>query len=80
MKPTYQKLIFKIPFFSAVFDHLSTYLVNISTAEFPWNKTDKTPTFTGIPPHVNISTMLEAIRTSQDGMQMKYQGILLESS
>ena len=35
---------------------------------FPWNKTDKTPNYTGIPPHVTILTTLEAIRTYQDSM------------
>ena len=43
-------------------------MIKISTAKFPWNKTDKTPTFTGITPHVTILTMLEAISTYQDGM------------
>ena len=39
------------------------------TATLPWNKTDKTPTFTGTPPNVTMLTMLEAIRTSKDGME-----------
>ena len=53
-------------FFSAIFDHLSNYLIKLSTEKFTSNKTDKTPTSTGIPPHVTILTMLEAIRISQD--------------
>ena len=43
-------------------------MIKLSTAKSPWNKTDKTPNFTGIPPHVTILTMLEAIRTSQNGI------------
>ena len=39
---------------SAVFAHLSPSLIKISTAKFPWNKTDKKPTLTGITPHVTI--------------------------
>ena len=69
MKPTSPKMIFKSPFFSsAVFFHLSPSLINLLIEKNPWNKTDKTPTFTGITPHVTILTMLETIRTSQDGM------------
>ena len=37
-------------------------------------KTYKTPTFTGIPPHVTILTMLEAIRTSQDSKTDEVSG------
>ena len=70
MKPTFPKMVFKSIFLnSAVFVHLSPSLVNISTKKVPWNKTDKTPTFNGITPHVTILTMLEAIKTSQDGME-----------
>ena len=46
---------------------------------FPWNKTDKTPTFNDNPTHVTRLTMLEAIRTSQDGMVDDVLGILLHS-
>ena len=69
MKPTLPKMIFMSPFFSSsVFAHISPSLINISTAKFPWNKIDKTPTFIGITPHVTILTVLGAIRTSRDGM------------
>ena len=51
MKPTSPKMIFKSSFFlSYVFHHLSPSLIKLSTETFTWNKTDKTPTFTGIPP------------------------------
>ena len=68
-------MIFKSPFFSSsFFSHCSLSLINLSTSEFPWNKTYKTPNFTGIPPHVTILTMLEAISTSQDGMSDEVSG------
>ena len=51
MKPTSPKTIFKVPFFSSViFAHIYPLLIKIITEHFPWNKTEKTPTFTGIPP------------------------------
>ena len=75
MKPKSTKMIFKGPFFSsAVFTHLSPSLIKLSTANFPWNKTYKTPTFTGVTPYVTILTMLEAIRTSQDSMADELSG------
>ena len=43
-------------------------MIKISTAKFPWNKTGKTPTFTGVTPNVTSLTMLEAIGTSKGGM------------
>ena len=68
-------MIFKSTFVSsAVFSHLYPSLIKISTAKLPWNKTDNTPTFTGVPPHVTILTMLEAIRTYQDGMSDEVLG------
>ena len=48
--------------------HLYPSLIKLSTETFPWNKIDKLPTFTGILPHITILTMLEDIRTSQEGM------------
>ena len=54
-------MLFKSPYFpSSLFVHLSPSLINISTGTFPWNKTDKTPTFNKIHPNVTILTMLEA--------------------
>ena len=53
---------------SAVFDHLSSSLIKISKAKNLWNKTDNKTNSTGIPPYVTILNMLEAIRTSQDGV------------
>ena len=79
MKPTTPKIILKIFFSSAVFDHLSPSLINISTEKITWNKTDKTPTFTGITPHITILTMLKSTRISQDGMVNEASGnIILE--
>ena len=78
MKPTSPKMIFMSPFFFFVFFyHLSPSLINISTENFHCNKTDKTTTFTGIPTHVTILTMLEAIRTSQDGMEDEVLGNII---
>ena len=53
---------------SAFLNHLSTFLIKLSSEKNPWNKTVKTSNFTGIPPYVTILTTLEAIRTSQDGI------------
>ena len=67
MKPTSPKIISTSPLFpSSVFAHLYPSLIKVSTEIFPSNKKNKTSTFTGIPPHVTILTMLEDIRTSQD--------------
>ena len=69
MKPTSPKMISKSSFFySTVFYHFSPPLIKLPTEIFPWDRADKTPTLTGIPPHITILTMLEAIRTSQDVM------------
>ena len=53
---------------AAVSAHLSPSLIKLLTEKLPCNKKYKTPTFTGFPPHVKMLTMLEAIRTYQDGM------------
>ena len=74
MKPTSPKMIFKVLFFFSFFYHFSPSLINLSTEKCPWNKPYKTPTFTGIPPNVTILTMLEVIRTSQDGMEDEESG------
>ena len=68
MKPTSPKMIFKSPFFSSsLFVHLYPSLIKLSTETFPWNKTDKIPNFTGIPSHVTIFTMLEAMSDEVSG-------------
>ena len=79
MKPTSSKIISESPSFSsAVFAHLYPSLINFSTEKFLWNKTDKTPTLTGITPHVTILTILEAISKSQEGMADKVSGNMVE--
>ena len=78
MKPTSPKMIFKSSlFYSAVFAHLSPYFFKLLTEKARWNKTYKAPTFTGVTPHVTILTILEAIRTSQDGMVDEVSGNIL---
>ena len=75
MNTTSPNIILKRPFSSSdVFVRIYPSLVKLSTETLPWNKTDKTPTFTGIPPHIAILTMLEAIRTSQEGMADEVSG------
>ena len=49
-------------------------MIKLPTEKFPRHKIDKTPTFTGIHPHVTILTILEAIRTSQNGMADEVSG------
>ena len=75
MKPTSPKMIFTSPFFSSsVFAYLYPSLIKLLTENFPWNKTDKTTTFTRIQSHVTILTMLKAIRTSQDSVSDEVLG------
>ena len=74
MKPISPEMIFKAPFFPFFFGHLSPSLINILTEKFPWNRTEKTPTFNSISPHVTTLTTLEAIRTYQDGMADQVSG------
>ena len=52
-------------------------MIKLSAEKFPWNKTDETPTFTGILPHVTILTMLEAIMESQDGTEDEVSGNII---
>ena len=71
-------MIFKSPYFlSVVFDHLFPSLIKLSTETFIWSKTDKTPTFAGIPPLVIILTMLEVIRKAQNGMKDEVSGNII---
>ena len=77
IKSTSPQIIFKVFFYSAVFGRLSPSLIKLSTAKFPWNKTDKTATFTGIPPHVTILTMLEVIRIIWEGMVDELSGNII---
>ena len=81
MKPISPKKLYKGNYFSsATFFHLYPSLINILTGKFTLNKPEKTPTFTGVTPtHVTILTILESIRTSQDGMADNYWRILLQS-
>ena len=53
MKRTFPKMISKSSFLSAVFYHFSPTLIKLSTARFLWDITDKTFTFTAIPPPYN---------------------------
>ena len=74
MKPNSPKMIFISLFSSSVHAHLSPYLIKLSAENFTWNKTDKTPNFTGISPHVTILTILESIRKSQDNILDEVSG------
>ena len=74
-------MIFKTSFFSSYFFcRYYPSLVELSTAKKTWNKTDKIPTFTGIISHVTILNILEAIRTSQDGMGDGLSGNIVAES
>ena len=68
MKLTSPKWYLKVLFSSSFFSQLYPSLINLSKAKFTWNITDKTSTFTCIPPNLTVLTMLEAIRTSRDSM------------
>ena len=52
-------------------------MIKLSAENIPYNKTDNTPAFTGIPPYATILTMLEAIRISQDGMVDEVSGNII---
>ena len=61
-----QKMHPNNPFRSSVlFNNLTPNITSLAVTCFPWNKTDRTPTFTGIPPHVAILNMLEGLRQGQ---------------
>jgi len=36
----------------------------LAVIRFPWNKTEDTPVFTGIPPHVLLMASIETLRAS----------------
>ena len=61
-----QKMHPNNPFRSSVlFNNLTPNITSLAVTCFPWNKTDRTPTFTGIPPHVAILNMLEGLKQGQ---------------
>ena len=74
MELTSAKMLFKSLFSLAIFYHICPSLIDILTENYLWNKTDKTPTFTGIIFHVTILTLLEAIRSSQEDMVDEVMG------
>ncbi len=57
-----------LPFFT----HIPSYAREAAIVRMPWNKTAKTPVFTGLPPHVSILTkieeMKEALKTATDAI------------
>ena len=65
------------PFSLHIFCSPFTFFDQYFNSKFPWNKTEKTSTFTWITPHVTILTTLEAIRTSQDGMADEVSGNII---
>ena len=69
-----QNDILKSFFFFTFFCSSFSFFDQDFNRNISWNKTDKTTTFTGNPPHVTILTMLEAIRTSQDIMADEVSG------
>ena len=52
-------------------------MVNISTEKLSWNKTEKTPTLNGNPPHITCLTTLKDIREFQDGMANEVSGNII---
>ena len=58
------------PFRSSVlFANLTNNITSLARTSFPWNRTARTPAFTGIPPHVGILNMLEALKQGQASLQ-----------
>ena len=54
---------------SLVYANLTPDIVSLAKTSYPWNKTNRTPSYTGIPPHVGILNMLEGIRQGQMRME-----------
>ncbi len=47
---------------SIFFTHIPNYAKEAVMVRYPWNKTDSTPSFTGIPPHVGILAQHEGLK------------------
>jgi len=49
---------------SPFFTHIPNYSGEAATVRFPWNKTDSTPLFTGLPPHVSTLAQIESLKVA----------------
>ena len=47
---------------SHFFNNIPNYARDAATVKYPWNKTDATPTLTGLPPHITILANFEQLR------------------
>ncbi len=47
---------------SLFFTNIPNHAKDAATVRFPWNKTALMPSFTGLPPHVNILAQLEGLK------------------
>jgi len=47
---------------SHFFNNIPNYARDAATVKYPWNKTDATPTLTGLPPHITILANFEQLK------------------
>jgi len=52
---------------SPFFTHIPNFAREAATVQFPWSKTDCTPSFTGLPPHVSILAQIESLKVALEG-------------
>lgn len=67
------------PFLASLcFNKISPSLRQLAVVKYPWSKTTQTPSFTGIPPHVTILTMLKKVSDTQDRIPQAIVGDVIE--
>jgi hypothetical protein len=67
------------PFLASLcFNNISPPLRQLAVVKYPWSKTAQTPSFTGIPPHVTMLTMLKKVSDSQDAMPKEVVGDVIK--
>jgi hypothetical protein len=55
----------------SIFKDIPVEIKNLVRVAFPWNKTEDTPTFTGIPPHVTLLAQMEEMKRHIDALERK---------
>lgn len=63
---------------SAFFNDVPRSIKNLSRIAFPWTSTADTPTFTGIPPHINLMVQLAEVQTELKALKSSIVNTLVE--
>jgi hypothetical protein len=57
---------------SHFFTHIPVEMKAAATVKYPWNQTETTPTFTGLPPHItilaNFQTLMVEMESTKDAI------------